>query len=220
MNPQSTSFIPKGPTKHRAKGSGVRKIYILTYFSYVFFFGATLAAMGVFFYSITLDTQLEKEKTLLAQERDKFSQSDIESVKELEKRINTVKDRMDKHVSVPAIFEAFEKSALKSLEFGSFSYERSQDAAPLVTITGNSNSFDNILFQKEVLQSNPIFTGATFTGVSLDLVADGVNRTQQVVSFEVNQQVAPSLIPYTPRLTAPDSGDEQISQDASSDNLE
>ena len=47
MNSQSTSFIPQRPTQGKLKNRGVRKIYILTYVSYVLFFGTLIAAAGV-----------------------------------------------------------------------------------------------------------------------------------------------------------------------------
>ena len=44
--PQGTSFIPKSPVKGTVKPRGVRKVYILTYVTYVLFFGTLISYKG------------------------------------------------------------------------------------------------------------------------------------------------------------------------------
>jgi hypothetical protein len=205
MNPQGTSFIPQRQTQRKQKNHGVRKIYILAYVSYVLFFGTVFAAGGTFFYKYTLDSQLENKKSELATERTNFNQADIESVRELSDRIYIAKEKMDGHVSVLSIFEALENSSSQALTFRKFSYKRPEEAVPLVTLTGEASNFNSLLFQREVLDLNPVFSGADFAEVALNLVTDENQDSNAepypLVTFEISKDIDPSLIGYIPRVS-------------------
>lgn len=206
MDSQATSFIPQRPVGNKLKTRGVRKIYLLATVAYILFFSTVLAAGAVFFYKITLDKQLDIQRQALAAEKSKFSQSDIASVREMEKRLNMVKDRMDKHVSVLSILEALEHSAVEKVQYVSFEYRRPTDGAPTVTFQGNAGTFDDLIFQREVLHSNPILASAIFMNTALDTsekrdssgnVIQG--NYQKVVTFGLHADIPASLVGYTPR---------------------
>lgn len=208
MNPQNTSFIPKRPTQGNVQNRGVRKIYILSYVAYVLFFGAIVSAAAVFLYTYTLEAKVNVEKTKLTQEQSRFGQSEIESVLRLEQLINTAEAKMDAHISLPRIFGAIENSALESLTLTSFDYKRVGDAAPLLTLKGEARSFNSVLFQREVLDLNPILAQATFTKVEIagevsnDVEKDTQRETQDdpVIAFEISSDIDPTLVNYTPQV--------------------
>jgi len=205
MNPQGTSFIPQRPAAGKVKNRGVRKIYILAYISYVLFFGSAIAAAGTFFFTLTVDSQLAYQKGLLAAERDKFSESDIQSVRELEERMSIAQDRMNKHISVVSIFEALEQSAVQAIRFTSFVYERPNDNAPRVTWIGSAEKFNTIIFQREILQQNPVLAGATFNEVELvtkDTESETTAYTETVrsLTFSLSKEIDQSLVPYKARI--------------------
>lgn len=209
MNSQSTSFIPQRPTLGKVKDRGVRKIYILTYISYILFFSTLIAAAGTFLFTLSLESQLTKLRTQLAAEKDLFSQSDIESIRELDDRITIAKARMDQHISVFSIFEALEQNAIQSLQYIGFSYIRSNDLAPVVTVTGRTENFDSVLFQREVLASNSVLAGSSFNETSLATNAgdEESNRdAQKVITFVFEKSIDPSTVGYVPRLTAEEQG--------------
>lgn len=220
MNSESTSFIPQRPVQGKVKKRGVRKVYVLTYISYVVFFGTLLAAAGIFFLTTATDRELKNQIDALAVERDSFSEGDIQSILELDKRINIAKDKMNQHVSLLSVFEAIEKSTLKSLQFVGFSYHRLNMFAPSITLTGTANTFDSVLFQREVLKANPILAGGTFTDTLLQTVKEAEDKSgsgQQIISFVFTNNVSPSLIQYAPRTqvdtpqeTVTDSQSQQI----------
>lgn len=199
VNPQGTSFIPQRPTHGKSAPRKVRKIYVLAYLSYVIFFGALISAAGIFFMNFSLNAQLESQRQKLASERELFNEADIESIRDLEKRIGIAQERLNKHVSVLAILEALEVSAVRSLYFESFTYEREGDEFPKVVFGGTSDQFNNILFQREVLATNPILAGSNFKEVGIesrDLESGDEVRT---VQFELEKEIDTSLIGYTPR---------------------
>lgn len=200
MNAQGTSFIPQRPTNGKTAPRRTRKIYVLAYLSYVLFFGSLLATAGVFFFNLSLDAQLGKQQQALNAERDLFNQGDIESIRDLEKRIGIAEERLNNHVSVLSIFEALEASAVQSIYFTSFSYQRQDDEFPLVTFTGDSSQFNNILFQREIFANNPILAGSEFKEVTLKTVADEeTGSNTETVQFTLEKEVDTSLIGYTPR---------------------
>lgn len=224
MNPQSTSFIPHRPTQGNIQNRGVRKVYILTYVSYVVFFGTLLAVGGVLAYKFTLGTQLARQQQLLAEQRNKFKEGDIETVKTLERRINTSKERMDKHASVLAVLEAFEKNAVESLHFSNIMYKRASDASAKVTVTGTADAFNGILFQRDVLLSNPVLAKATVSGVELatgsSVNEDGTAKkgeTKKTITFSISENLDVPMIKYAPHVTDAVTQTEPISNTASGD---
>lgn len=200
VNPQGTSFIPQRPSRGKAEPKRVRKIYMLTYVTYVLFFGSLVATAAVFFFSFSLDVQLDTKRESLAAERQQFNQGDIESIRDLEKRINVAEERLNNHVSVLAIFEALEQSAVQSLRYISFSYKRLNDEFPLVSFTGTSDRFNNVLFQRDVFASNPVLAGSVIKDVALESeIAGDPSNAEKLVTFTIEKEVDTSLIGYTPR---------------------
>lgn len=200
VNSSGTSFIPQRPTKGKVNTRRVRKVYVLSYISSVMFFGSVLAAAGVFFFNFSLNAQLDHQKEQLASERQQFNQGDIESIRDLEKRIDSVQQRLDNHISVLSVLEALERSAVQSVNYITFSYKRLGDTAPIVTLTGDSDRIDGIVFQREVLQANPILAGSTFTEVALQsAISDDGSKLNKVVTFSFEKEIDPNLVSYTPR---------------------
>lgn len=206
MNPQSTSFIPQRPTQGTVKKRSVRKIYVLTYISYVLFFGSVFAAVGTFAYNTILHSQLQVQKDRLVKEESKFNQTDIDSVRDLDKKIKTASARMDLHLSVLPVFDALEQSVAKSLQLDSFKYTRADDAAPKIVVKGTTAAFDSLVFQRGVLATNPVLAGGVFTQVSLASVAPvdaktGIVHTDKVetkIAFSLSKEVDTSLLRYAP----------------------
>ena len=208
MNQQAPSFIPQRPTQGVVKKRNVRKIYILTYVSYVLFFGSALTAVGVFFYSTLLDSQLQAQKDALVTEKDKFNQSDIDSIRSLDVKIDTAKRRMDLHLSLLPVFEAFEKNISQTLELNSFNYTRENDENPVVSVAGKATILNNLMFQNKVFFTNPILSGSTFEEYALNTVPPDDTKVGNVdaddlettIVFNVTHTIPSSLIPYTPQM--------------------
>lgn len=208
MNPQNTSFIPKRPTQGTIQNRGVRKIYILSYVAYVLFFGALLSAAAVFLYTYTLEAKVNVERTKLTQEQSQFGQGEIESILRLEQLINTAETKMDAHISLPRIFSAIENSALDSLILTAFDYKRVLDTAPLLILKGEAKSFNSVLFQREVLDLNPVLAKAIFTKIAIanEVSGDVENEEKKekvddtMITFEISSDIDPAIVNYTPRV--------------------
>lgn len=206
VNPQGTSFIPQRPARGKTEARRVRKVYVLAYVAYITFFGSLLFAGAVFFFSFSLDVQIGVKEEALAAEQKQFNEGDIESVRDLDKRIKIAQERLNSHVSVLAIFEALERSTVESLQFIRFSYQRLNDQFPTVTFTGTSDRFNNVLFQREILSSNPILAGSSFAEIQLQSGVDENDpfKVEETVTFTLQKQIDTSLIGYTPRAREED----------------
>lgn len=205
-NTQGTSFIPQRPIRG-AQPRGVRKIYVLTYVSYIVFFAAIIAAGATALYNFSLEKQLASLQSQLAAERDQFKESDMVSVKELERRIGLAQERLNKHLSVVSIFDALEQSAAQPIRYLGFTFDRPNDEAPTLTLVGQSANFNNILFQRQVMEANPILAGATFSPVELKAGESPEGGIEEVINFTLTKSVDDTLIPFTRTLINPASID-------------
>jgi hypothetical protein len=199
-NKQGTSFIPKSPVRGAVKPKGVRKIYIFTYVAFVFFFGTMLATAGTFFYNISIESQLISAKERLSQERNQFNQSDLERVRELEKRMNTAFSILDTKVSLYKLFTTLEETTLRPAKISGFEYKKTVDNSLDLALTVDTSDFNTALFQREIFSSNSILKGSEISEISY---TDGLNASvedapvKSNVSFIVSKKLTSSDIPYT-----------------------
>lgn len=210
MNPQGTSFIPQRPTQGVVKKRGTRKIYILTYISFVLFFGTILATAGTFVFKTFEAAKLDEQKKLLAQEREKFNESDMESIRDLNRRIQNAEVLIGNHVSVASIFDALEQSTLQSITLVGFDYKRLNTGVPTVTVLGTTNAFNSVIFQRSVLASSEIFANASFEEVALASAEPQEGEVAvRAINFTIEAPVDPSLIKFVPEITQPSANTEE-----------
>lgn len=196
---QGSSFIPKGPVRGTVKPRGVRRVYILTYVTYVLFFGTLLATAGVFMYGLSIDTQLVAEKDRLLQERESFNQADLERIRELELRMDTAFAILDRHVSLRSVLEALEATTLRPVQIYGFEYIKDIDNSLILTMTARTENFNNALFQREIFASNDVLNGATISELSFTEaeLGDGSSIKTQEVEFTIIKELSVDEIPYT-----------------------
>jgi hypothetical protein len=206
MNPQGTSFIPQRPIASQSTKKVVRKVYVLTYLSYILFFGTVLSAVGIFAYGKVIDSQLATQKERLVQAEKQFDASQISEVRALDNKIKIAQQRMDLHLSVLLFFEALEQNVSQKLFLKTFSFLRENDAAPVIELTGEADVLNSLVFQREVLKSNPLLAGSEFSEVVLASAplegSEGdIQKNQAVtISFWLKKTVAIDLLQYKPRL--------------------
>jgi len=198
-NSQGTSFIPKSPVKGTVKPRGVRRVYILTYVTYVLFFGTLLATAGVFMYGLTIDAQLVSEKERLSVERDSFNQADLEKVRELESRMDTAFSILDRHVSLHSVFKALEVVTLRPVQLYGFEYTKDLNNSLNLTLLARTKNFNNALFQREILSGNAILNGATISDIKYtgSEPEDGLPAASEEVQFTITKKLSVGDIPYT-----------------------
>ena len=126
-NTPEESFIPKRTTGRTRAVRRTRRIYVFAYISYVFFFATLIGVGGVFLYGAQVEKDLANQKSLLADERQRFSQSDIERVREFERRIESAKRKLNMHAASTAIFSALESVITENVQVDRFMYTRANE---------------------------------------------------------------------------------------------
>lgn len=201
--PSSPSFIPKQPAVGKVKKRRVtRKIYVLTYVSFVFFFGTLIAAGGTFFYELSVKSQLEVQKQKLIEERKLFNQADFERVKEFDTKLISAKKVLDEHVSVLSILEALESSTVSTVQLMALEIDRTSNNSIALSLEAMSENFNSVIFQRKIFNSNPVLHGSELNGFSImsapkDEVELGL--PEQFVTFSLAKDFSPSDIRYEPR---------------------
>jgi len=205
--PQGTSFIPQSPVRASKKTPGVRRVYLFTYITLIFFFGTLLAIAGVFFWDLSIDQQLSKVKADLALERESFNQADLEQVRELEKRMNTAYGILNRHVSVHSIIDALEKTTLAPVQLLTLDYIKDTNNTLELSVTASAPDFNTSIFQREVVSGSNILAGAEFSEIAFTNAesagAQVTSDSVEEVTFTITKQLSTSDIPYLAPSLAP-----------------
>ncbi len=184
---QGSSFIPNTPIRGEKVGRSkkTRKVYVLTYISFVLFFGALVATAAVFFLSMQEEKNLSMQKQQLETERARFAESELERVRELDVRLKTAYTILDNTVSVANLMTALESTLLRPSLVSAFTLTKngalesaqaatSKDAFT-VSLDVAMPDFNAVLFQREVLAGNSILQGAEVHEVSYGTTAEGAD---------------------------------------------
>lgn len=183
-----------------------RKVYVLSYVAYTFFFGAALTVAGLFLWDVYLGAQIEEQSDILATERQRFSQSDIERVRELDQRLEHVEALLKVTPFVSQILTAVENATPNNMQIGTLSLIQTGASDGRVTsdpfstvvaynnydsytlsLEGTTDSFDKLLFQKSVLQGGDVLTMAAVTDLAYGDTEQGSSNGP--ISFTITTEV-------------------------------
>lgn len=198
---QGSSFIPKQPARGKVQKRGVRKIYIFAYVSFVLFFGVLVASGGTFFYKLTEEKRLETKKQELVDQRSDFKESDLARIKVLDSRLKAANTLLDQHVSTVKLINEIERATVDKVAFAGLNLDRTTSPIVTVTLDAMTDSFNAVLFQREVLAANPLLSGTSFESVTATVptvdpalgVADAIE-----ISFSLTKGFSPGELKYTP----------------------
>lgn len=206
MADSNASFIPKNTQRIQKKVRTTYRIYLLSYLSYVFFFGTLIAVIGTYFYAIQVKSALDKVKVDLEQARQAFSETDIEGVRELEKRLLTANQLLGRLASPTKVFSEVEKLVADNIRFTRFSYEALPGQKAVISLTGKADDFNQIIYQRDLMNGSILFESApklTFDYAGTILgeetggeVAATENTDDATLTFTVDTEFSTTLIPY------------------------
>ncbi len=212
INPMANtgSFIPRQTNQPAPRKKITRRVYVLNYVVYVLFFGTLFVTAALFIWEFQLNKTLDTQRSLLEAERNKFSQSQIERVRELDMQLNIVQTLLDNHTSVLQIFSALEDTTLQNVGFAGFriysagsNKENGEVEVDTNTYTlslyGGLDDFNTLVFQREVLKQNDLLKGATIKQVVYG-AAEGFEGLEiedtSRISYEISIPIAMSDIPF------------------------
>jgi hypothetical protein len=192
-NTPNASFIPKqGPAKH-SRYVASQQLHIVTIISYVLFIATLVSAGGLFFYTKYLNTKLNKEVEVLNNDIAGFSDSDMNDVREFNVRLGQATNRLNKSVSLKAVFDALEAATAQSVQIGEFDLSRNGDDDYDIKARLITDSFDSSLFQRGLFEGSKVAKTVSVTDVT---IGTGTNKTSGV-SFVAHIGVPLSSVPYT-----------------------
>lgn len=204
MADSSASFIPKNTQRLQKKVRTTHRIYLLSYLSYVFFFGTLFAVLATYFYAIQVSNELENVKERVSVARQQFSPTELKEIRALEQRLLLVTEMVNTLVAPSKLFADIEKITAENIQFIRFSYELLPNNKVAVTLEGKADTFNQILFQNDLLNSSSIFESAEikqfeYAGVPVsDSEVDPLVANDARLTFVFANEITSSLFPYTP----------------------
>ena len=152
--PKRTSSVPK-----RKKRSS-KRIYLLSYVIYIFFFGTVLAGLAIWVYGLQIDRQLAATQVQLEEAAEVFSNADIERVRDFKKRMLIAEQLLNESVAVTDIFKDIEAFVSEDVTFTGFEFVRLPSGRSTVALTGTATGFSPIIYQRNLMNESPLFTEA------------------------------------------------------------
>lgn len=202
MESSGSSFIPKRPTQKKPVAKSFRKIYVLSYVSYLVFFTTLLAAGGVFLYQLSLTSELNGLKEDLVAQRDQFNQADLDRVRNLDYRIDAARQLVNNHASLLTVLNALDETIADPVQLLSFNYNRTEDPRrPRLALSAIASQFDEVIFQERVLSGNAVTSNFAVADVNLSTQPIDPEQlelgVEQVVNINLAAELAVSDINFT-----------------------
>lgn len=209
MESSGSSFIPTRPTRGKVAAKSFRKVYVLSYVSYLVFFTTLLAAGGIYLYILSLKSELSSLQQDLVAQKNLFSQSDLDRVRNLDYRIDTANDLVNGHASLLTVFNALDSVIADPVQFLSFNYDRVEDTQrPHISLTAVAEEFDEVIFQDQIMRNNAITSRFNVANVNLSTQPIDPERLElgvrQVVNVNLTAELAVSDINFTGFVSAGD----------------
>lgn len=171
-----------------------RYVSIFNIAALVVFLGSLILAVGVFVYKDVSEGALASRKQELQAQKGSFSTSDIEALRELDRRISVAQALLDRHLSPSVVFDALEERTLADVSFSAFSYLRRESGSVEVLLDGTALRFNTVALQSRELGNTHVLASSIFSDLNID--EDG-----QRVTFTVTGEANDAALQYT--ATAP-----------------
>ena len=199
MPDQSTSFIPKSGARAVTRTRVTHRIYLLSYISYIVFFGTLFAVAGIYLYASNIQRSLESLKSQLMTERSRFSTEQIEGIKALDRRLTMANQMLNDSSAPSKIFSDIELIVASNIRFSGMKYAYLGGNQYELEITGQAEEFNEVVWQRELLRNSSILQTATVSEYDYGVAGeDGQTTGNSTITFLITDTSPTSLIPYTP----------------------
>lgn len=201
MAPEGTSFIPKSGVKTVQRTQSTRRIYVLAYISYIVFFSTLFSVIGVYVYGAVVSRDLSALREQLVSERQRFSLEDIESIKQLDQRLTTAQELLNKSSAPSRIFNDIEAIVASNIYFSGMHYQHLPNDQFQIDLTGRADNFTEIISQRNLLGNSSLLQNAKVVEYDYS-VGEGENANNLLglatLSFVFSDTRDISSIPYLP----------------------
>lgn len=201
----NTSFIPKSPRLGATRGRVTKRIYILSYVSYVVFFSVLIAVVAVYVYASVLNNKLDSDKTALAQEQQRFSQDQLDEVRDLEKQLLVASDLLDRSTAVSQLFTELEGVVSDKVLFTGASYTREDGGQFTFELRGYANNFNDVIYQRDMFNRSQVLASSQLDTYDYSIGGEGgvenLAGSEPTVKFTFTDMLPVSAIAYTAPAT-------------------
>ncbi|GEM_PF-5317710 len=209
MTGQQSSFIPKAPVRAEVQSSRSRRVYILTYVSFVLFFASILATAIVFFIDVSAQKNLDFQQKRLDEEFAAFDDAGLAEVRELNARLVEAQRLLERHVSPVSIMAALELVTVQSITIDALSFTKIEEGdGYLLEVSARAPQFNATRYQRDLLDSTAILSGADVVNTTYGVVNDEENGNSKSIltekdeiSFTITKILSVDDIPHTANPT-------------------
>lgn len=198
MEPKfQSSFIPKGPLATAGVASSTSRTArrsILGVLAGIVFTIAIVLGLAVFGYEFYLNRNIGRMASNLAVARESLEPEVIERISNLDQRIISTKNLLDKHITLSPLFDYLGNSTLRTVRFSQFAFQTTEKGLE-VAMRGQARGYSAVALQSEIFNKSPYFKSPIFADLDLD--------EQGNVTFSFRANIDPSIISYRPTEIAP-----------------
>lgn len=187
-----TSFIPKKPVVSSIDTSGSGRSLFMVISIFIFIVSLVLAG-AVFGGKKYLSSQLAKDKENFSKNQEAFDTVTVDTLVKLDKRIESAKKILKKHVAILPLFDYLESKTLKNIRFKNMKLSFLEDNTVEVTMKGEAKNFSAVALQSDVFAENKNFISSMISDIDL-------SPTGSVV-FNFKTQIDPNMVSYGSTLT-------------------
>ncbi len=159
----NSSFIPKRTPTQGTRQVRRKNFFVFSIFSYALFVAAPIASGVVFIYEKYTDKIFNQAVLDLDTAIQNFSEADLERVIEFDSRLTNVEQILFNQISYNKVLQILENNTTAGVQFTSLSMTRLSGGSLSVSATVVSDTFDAVLFQKEIIQKISEATQASVT---------------------------------------------------------
>jgi hypothetical protein len=186
-NSFQTSFIPKKPIVS-SSGSKEPKSPFLK-ISTLLLVIAIFVSIVLFVYKVYLTKQEQSLSESLAIARDSFEKDTIDELELFDKRTESAKQILSKHIVFSPMFAALGNLTIPSIQYTSFE-QQSNDKGYTVDMKGIASDYRSIALQADMFDG---VRGRSFNGVLFsNLIKDKNNN----ITFDLKFNIEPEILSY------------------------
>lgn len=168
-NAPKTSFIPK-QTTGSSSGSVSRPRRYFNVFGFVgavIFLGSLVLAVGVYIYKDLSEEMLAQKKVELQERKNTFNAGDIQSIRELDRRITVARTLLDAHLSPSLVFDALERRTVQGAYFNEFVFDRRESGSVEIVLGGEAVRFNTLALLGRQLSQDPVLGDFVFSDLAV-----------------------------------------------------
>lgn len=182
-----TSFIPKKPVVSavRTKGSGMSLFMVVS----IFVFVVSLVCAGLVFAGQKyLSDRLAKDKESFKKAQEIFDPLTVDTLVRLDRRIESAKKILSRHIAILPIFDYLESKTLKNIRFKSMDMLFLENGAAGLDMKGEAKNFSAVALQSDVFAESKELKNPIISDIDLTLTGG--------VTFNFKSEVDQELVLY------------------------